>query len=213
MGRRRRGRIAATAVHRRVRHPVAPLTPDPRRLGSSQTRQRRRRHHGHPARPGFVICGGARTTRDRQNLHRCARHHTAGRRARLAYRRCRTIACRGGESARLHDRRRHRSATCRKEAIRPPRRPVAADRRERIPRIHHRHRGNRGMRDRRYGVGLRQPQPCSAGQPGSAGDRRSRPVLLGQHHRRGTGGRQPAAARRPAAAARAPIPNRSTGPR
>ena len=44
-------------------------------------------------------------------------------------------------------------------------------------------------------------QSGPAGQPGSAGDRRSGPVLFGQHHRRGAGGRQSVAARRPAAVA------------
>ena len=66
---------------------------------------------------------------------------------------------------------------------RPTRRTsVAADRRERVRRIHRRH---TRMRDRRYGMGFRQPEPCSAGQPRPAGDRRGRPVLPGQHHRRG----------------------------
>ncbi len=81
---------------------------------------------------------------------------------------------------------------------RPPGRRVAADRRERVRRIHQRH---TRMRDRRYGLGLRQPGPGPAGQPGPAGDRRGRPVLPGQHHRGGRVGRQPAAARRSAAAA------------
>ena len=75
---------------------------------------------------------------------------------------------------------------------------VAADQRERLRRIHQRH---TRMRDRRNGLGLRQPGPGSAGQPGPAGDRRGRPVLPGQHDRGGRGGGQPAAARRPAAAA------------
>ena len=75
---------------------------------------------------------------------------------------------------------------------------VAADQRERIRRIHHRH---SRMRDRRDGLGLRQPGPGSAGKSGPAGDRRGRPVLPGQHDRGGRLGRQPAPARRPAAAA------------
>ena len=57
------------------------------------------------------------------------------------------------------------------------------------------------MRDRRDGLGLRQPGPGSAGKSGPAGDRRGRPVLPGQHDRGGRIGRQPAPARRPAAAA------------
>ena len=136
-----------------------------------------------------------------KTLHRSARDQTAGRRARLAHRRCRTIACRGGEPVRLYDRRRHRSAARRKEAIRAPRCPVATDQRLRIRRIHRGHRGIRGVRDRWYGMGLRQPKPCSAEQPGSTGDRRGRPILFGKHHCRGTGGREPAAARRPSATA------------
>ncbi len=208
------GGPAATPPHRGGRHPAPPPAPDPQRRGPSQKRRRRRRHHLRPAGSGFVVRRGARTARYRQDLHRRTRHHPAGRRPRLARRRGRPVARGGGKPARLCDRSRHRPAAGRQEEVRPPQRPVAADQRERVRRIHQRH---TRMRDRRDGLGLRQPRPGCAGSAGPAGDRRGGPVLPGQHDRGRRVGRQPAAARRPAAAARrsarALIPSRSTGPR
>ena len=88
---------------------------------------------------------------------------------------------------------------------------LAGDRRQRVRGIHRR---QRRLRDRRHGMGFRQRQPGTAGQPGPAGDRRGGPVLPGQHHRRGAGGRQPACCSATLSScrrsARARIPNRST---
>ncbi len=117
----RRRRTAATPPHRTARYSVAPRAPNPQRRGpAEELAKSSTTSPAAAARLGFVVRGGARSARNRQDVHRRTGHHAAGSRARLAHRCCRAIACRGGESARLCDRCRHRSAMRREEAVRPP---------------------------------------------------------------------------------------------